>query len=97
MKKGTGCQKKILRLGIPTGKNLYNLLKLVATLLQVDRPFSQNLAFALSLLMIMVYFFWLREENDIDDAIRGLESQSLYERIEGLERADLLNYKRLAN
>ena len=47
--------------------------------------------------MIMVYFFWLREENDIDDAIRGLESQSLYERIEGLERADLLNYKRLAN
>lgn len=87
-----------MRLGIPTGKKSLQPFKtFVATLLQVDRPYSQNLAFALSLLMIMVYFFWLREENDIDDAIRGLESQSLYERIEGLERADLLNYKRFVS
>ena len=44
--------------------------------------------------MIIVYFFVLREENDIDDAIRGLESQSLYERVQGLEKIDLINYKR---
>ena len=44
--------------------------------------------------MFCLYFFVLREENDIDEAMRGLESQSLYERIEGLEKADLLNYRR---
>jgi hypothetical protein len=61
---------------------------------QDDRPVSQNYAISASLFMFCLYFFVLREENDIDEAMRGLESQSLYERIEGLEKADLLNYKR---
>ena len=34
----------------------------------------------------MIYFFYLREENDLDDILRI----SLYDRIDGLEKANLL-------
>jgi hypothetical protein len=44
--------------------------------------------------MFFIYFFYLREENDLDDNLRNLESISLYERVEGLEKSDLITYRK---
>lgn len=54
-----------------------------------DPPSIQPFAVSMSMLIFMVYFFVLREENDWDDRVYG-DGQSLYNKVPGLERKDLL-------
>ena len=51
-----------------------------------DRPKYQNASICISLSCFCIYFFYLREENDYDKLLEV----SLYDRIEGLEKANVL-------
>ena len=51
-----------------------------------DQPRFQHLSIFISLSSFMIYFFYLREENDLDAAL----GTSLYDRIDGLEKANLI-------
>ena len=48
-------------------------------------PKCQPLIVSLSVAIFLIYFTMIRDENDIDELL----STSLYERIDGLEEADL--------
>jgi len=50
------------------------------------QPWYQFPVISISLISLMVYFFILREENDIDDMIGG---GSLFDQVQGLEKAQL--------
>jgi len=52
-----------------------------------QKPPSQDLSIGISLGSFMIYFFFLREENDLDEAL----GESLYDRVPGLEKATLIN------
>ena len=49
-------------------------------------PKYRDASIVISLSCFMIYFFYLREENDIDKLL----GVSLYDRIEGLEKANVL-------
>ena len=51
-----------------------------------SRPRFQDLSILVSLSSFMLWFFVLREENDLDVEI----GRSLYDRIDGLEKANIL-------
>ena len=51
-----------------------------------SKPFLQDISIFVSLSCFMLYFFVFREENDIDE-ILGV---SLYDRIDGLEKANII-------
>lgn len=51
-----------------------------------NRPPFQNTSIFISLSSLMIYFFYLREENDMDELL----GESLYNRIDGLEKANLI-------
>ena len=57
------------------------------------RPKSQTFSIYISLSCFMIYFFWLREENELDEEL----STSLYSRVVGLEKATVLNRIRYAD
>ena len=50
------------------------------------RPRFQDLSIFISMSSFMLYFFVMREENDLDNEI----GRSLYDRIDGLEKANLI-------
>jgi len=54
---------------------------------QESRPRFQDLSILISMSSFMLYFFYFREENDLDEAL----GVSLYSRIDGLEKANLLS------
>merc|ERR1719510_900591 len=62
------------------------LTRLINPRYNKERPPLQDISILISLVSFMIYFFCLREENGTDDLLRG----SLYDRIDGLELADLL-------
>ena len=51
-----------------------------------NRPKYQNASIFISLSCFCIYFFILREENDYDQLLEV----SLYDRIEGLEKANVI-------
>jgi hypothetical protein len=52
---------------------------------KTPKPFLQDISIFISLSCFMIYFFMYREENDLDE-ILGV---SLYDRIDGLEKANI--------
>merc|ERR1711978_837318 len=52
-----------------------------------DTPWFQGPVIAFSLACFLIYFTMLREENDIDLQLSG----RLYDKVDGLEKADVLN------
>jgi len=52
-----------------------------------DTPWFQGPVIAFSLACFLIYFTMLREENDIDLQLSG----KLYDKVDGLEKADVLN------
>jgi len=50
------------------------------------KPPLQDLSIFISMASFMIYFFYLREENDVDEMM----GVSLYSRIDGLEKANLI-------
>jgi len=52
-----------------------------------DTPWFQGPLVAFSLACFLIYFTMLREENDVDEQLSG----RLYDRVDGLEKASILN------
>eukprot|EP00088_Acartia_fossae_P039000 TRINITY_DN40562_c0_g1_i1.p1 TRINITY_DN40562_c0_g1~~TRINITY_DN40562_c0_g1_i1.p1 ORF type:complete len:188 (-),score=30.04 TRINITY_DN40562_c0_g1_i1:190-723(-) len=50
------------------------------------QPLYQSIMVPFSVIVFMIYFFILREENDMDDMILGT---SLFDRVEGLEKTQI--------
>ena len=51
-----------------------------------SHPPLQDFSILFSMGSLMIYFFFLREENDMDEAL----GVSLYDRIPGMEKANLI-------
>merc|ERR1711988_1475506 len=52
-----------------------------------DTPWFQGPVIAFSMAAFLIYFTMLREENDVDMQLSG----RLYDKVDGLEKADILN------
>jgi len=71
-----------------TKSGAYNLNPLMANQARRERtPWFQGPLVALSALSCLLYFAVLREESDVDYELTG----RLYDRVDGLEKADLIN------
>ncbi len=55
-----------------------------------DRPKHEQTIVVLSMFIFFVYFFILREESDVDDILYGGET-TLYDKVPGLEKSELLS------
>jgi len=71
-----------------TKSSAYNLNPLMANQQKhKETPWFQGPLVAGSTLAFLIYFTLLREENDVDGELAG----RLYDRVEGLEKQDLIN------
>jgi len=71
-----------------TKSGAYNLNPLMANQARRERtPWFQGPLVAISALSCLLYFAVLREESDVDYELTG----RLYDRVDGLEKADLIN------
>eukprot|EP00092_Neocalanus_flemingeri_P004659 GFUD01005023.1.p1 GENE.GFUD01005023.1~~GFUD01005023.1.p1 ORF type:complete len:156 (-),score=43.86 GFUD01005023.1:123-590(-) len=73
-----------------TKSGAYNLNPLMANMKKKEEtPWFQGPVVAISTACLLIYFTCLREENDLDDELAG--RLSLYDRVDGLEKQDLIN------
>jgi len=71
-----------------TQSSAYNLNPLMANQQKKkDTPWFQGPLVAGSTLAFLIYFTMIREESDVDGELAG----RLYDRVEGLEKQDLIN------